>query len=328
MKAIVCNELGPPEKLVLEERPDLEPGPGAALVEVAACGVNFVDALFIQGLYQVKPPPPFTPGFEVAGVVAALGEGVSEVVMGDRVIAMPGLGGYASQVVTPAGRLVAVPEGLDLARAAAFTQSYCTALYALDRRGDVRAGEKLLVLGAGGGVGLAAVDVGKALGATVIAAASSEEKLAACEAAGADALLDYTADGATGRELKSRVRELAGGPVDLVYDPVGGEYAEPALRALAPGGRYLVIGFATGEIPRVPFNLVLLKSCQVVGVDWGASTQREPDLMDSLMAQLAELLAEGRLRPAAPSEFPLERAGDALRALMDRRIAGKAVLVP
>ena len=323
MRAVVCNEIGPPKNLQVEERDDLVAGPGQVVVDVEACGVNFVDVLMVQGLYQVKPEPPFVPGSEVAGRVSEIGEGVEGVVVGDRVVAMPGLNGFAEQVGAAAGTLLPVPEGLDMPTAACFVQSYCTGLFALGRRAGLQPGETLLVLGAAGGVGLAAIDLAKAMGARVIAAASSEEKLALCRERGADETIDYSRE-----DLKVRAKELSGGGVDLVYDPVGGDYAEPALRACAPGARYLVIGFAAGDIPRLRANLILLKSCQVVGVDWGGWTRREPAGNEQLLAELAEMIASGRLAPRAPAAFPLEQAGQVLTDLRERRLAGKAVLIP
>ncbi|MEM7411579.1 MAG: NADPH:quinone oxidoreductase family protein [Myxococcota bacterium] len=323
MRAVVCHEYGHPKHLVLEERPDPVPGDGQVLVSVEACGVNFVDALMAQGLYQVKVPVPYVPGSEVAGRVAELGPGVEGIAVGDPVLAMMGVNGFAEKVAVSAKGALPIPEGVDMPTAACLLQSYCTGLFALTRRAQVREGETILILGAAGGVGLAAIDLAKALGARVIAAASSEEKLALCRERGADETIDY------GREdLKNRAKELSGGGVDLVYDPVGGDYAEPALRACAPGARYLVIGFATGEIPRVPFNLILLKSCQVVGVDWGGWTGREPGGNRVLLEEFAGLLASGKLRPAPPATFPLSEAGSVLTALVERRLAGKAVLLP
>jgi len=323
MRAVVCHELGPPANLKVEERPDLLPGPGQVIVDVAACGVNFVDALMVQGLYQLKPQPPFVPGSEVAGSVARVGEGVEGVAPGDRVVAMPGLNGFAEQVGVQASALLPVPGGLDLPTAACFVQSYCTALFALDRRGGLRPGETLLVLGAAGGVGLAAIDVARAMGARVIAAASSPEKLALCRARGADETIDYERE-----DLKERAKALSGGGVDMVYDPVGGARAEPALRACAPGARYLVIGFASGEIPKLRLNLVLLKSCQVVGVDWGGTAHRDPALNPKLLADLGRMIEAGDLAPTSPARFPLEQAGRVLTDLSERRLAGKAVLLP
>lgn len=323
MRAVVCNEIGPPKNLQVEERDDLVAGAGEVIVDVDACGVNFVDALMVQGLYQVRPEPPFVPGSEVAGTVSQLGAGVTNVALGDRVVAMPGLNGFAEQVGARAGSLIPVPQGLDMPTAACFVQSYCTGLFALDRRGALQQGETLLVLGAAGGVGLAAIDVAKALGARVIAAASSPEKLALCRERGADETIDYSRE-----DLKVRAKELSGGGVDMVYDPVGGELADPALRACAPGARYLVIGFASGEIPSFRANLILLKSCQVVGVDWGGSTRRDPAGNDRLMADLTDMIQGGRLTPRAPATFPLEQAGQVLTDLTERRLAGKAVLIP
>jgi len=323
MRAVVCRELGPPEKLVLDERDASPPGPGEVRIAVRACGVNFVDGLLVQGLYQIKPQPPFVPGGEVAGEVEAVGEGVASPAIGDRVLALTALNGFAEHVVVAAAAAIPLPPGLDFAQAAAFTQSYATALFALSHRGALQSAETLLVLGAAGGVGLAAIDVGQAMGARVIAAASSPEKLELCRQAGADLTIDYGSE-----DLKLRAKELSGGSVDMVFDPVGGVYAEPALRTLGPGGRYLVIGFASGEIPRLPLNLILLKSCQVVGVDWGGSAARDPAISVRLREELAEMLAAGTLRPRKPKTYPLEEAGQALRDLLDRKLAGKAVLLP
>lgn len=323
MRAVVCPELGPPKNLQIEERDDLVAGEGEVIVDVEACGVNFVDALMVQGLYQIKPTPPFVPGSEVAGTIAKIGPGVEGVSPGDRVVAMTGFNGYAEQVGVKARALLPIPKGLDMPTAACFVQSYCTALFALDRRGVLQAGETVLVLGAAGGVGLAAIDVAKAMGARVIAAASSPEKLALCRTCGADRTIDYSTE-----DLKLRAKELSGGGVDMVYDPVGGDYSEPALRACAPGARYLVIGFATGEIPKFRLNLVLLKSCQVVGVDWGGTSRRDASLNPALLADLTGMIESGRLAPRAPAAFPLEQAGQVLTDLSERRLAGKAVLLP
>jgi len=323
MKAIVCPELGPPSLLRVEERPGLVPGPGEVVVDVEACGVNFVDTLMIQGLYQIKPTPPFVPGSEVAGTVAAVGEGVTGFAKGDRVVTSPGLNGFAEQVGVRASTLHPVPPGMDMPTAATFMQSYMTALFALRNRGQLQQGETLLVLGAAGGVGLAAIDVGKALGARVIAAASSEEKLALCRERGADETLDYSKE-----DLKLRAKELSGGGVDMVYDPIGGDYAEQALRAIAPGGRYLVIGFAAGEIPKFRLNLILLKSCQVVGVDWGGTAARDPEGNRQLLADLTAMIESGQVSPARPKTFPLAEAGEVLTALVERRMAGKVALLP
>jgi NADPH2:quinone reductase len=322
MRATVCVELGPPEKLVIEERERALPGSGQVSIDVRACGINFVDTLFIQGLYQIKPAPPFIPGGEVSGVVDAVGDGATRFAVGDSVIAMPGLNGFAEQVILPESHLQPMPKGLSFAAAAGFIQSYCTALFALENRGQLAAGETVLVLGAAGGVGGAAIDVANALGARCIAAASSAEKLAACKARGAESGINYLTE-----DLKNRAKELSGGGVDVVYDPVGADFAEPALRALAPNGRYLVIGFAAGEIPRVPFNLILLKQCQVVGVDWGGWSSKHREGNQKLFQKLSALVESGSLAPPEPQTYPFARVGEALRDLMERRVVGKAVLV-
>jgi NADPH2:quinone reductase len=323
MRAVVCNEFAPIDRLVLEDRPDPTPGPGKVVVAVRAAGVNFVDGLFVQGKYQIKPPLPFTPGGEVAGDVVAVGDGVTGVAVGDRVLAMPWLGGYASHVEVAAGGVVPVPPALGYGQAAALVQSYGTMLFSLTRRTHVTPGEWVLVLGAGGGIGLAAIDVARHLGARVIAAASSEEKLAAARAAGAEATIAYEDE-----DLKVRARELSGGGVDVVVDPVGDRFADPALRALRWMGRYLVIGFAGGAIPALPANQVLLNNRTVLGVDWGAWTMRDPDGNQALLAELLALAGSGALSPVEPTAYPLDQAVQALTDLQDRKVAGKVVLVP
>jgi NADPH2:quinone reductase len=321
MRAIVCNELGPPENLRIEERPRLAPGPGQVSIAVKAAGVNFVDTLLTQGLYQIKPQPPFVPGSDVAGVIDAVGEGVTHLKEGDPVMGSSGLNAFAEYVVCPARGVFPLPEELDFERAAGFVQSYATSLFALETRGGLQEGETLLVLGAAGGTGSAAMDIAMAMGAKVIAAASSDEKLASCKERGAIGLINYETE-----DLKLRAKELSGGGVDMVYDPVGGDYSEQALRALAPGGRHLVIGFAAGEIPRVPFNLVLLKQCQVVGVDWGGWVSKNFEENYALLKKLGTLLDSGRLKPPAPQTYRFEDAPQALRDLMNRKVIGKAVL--
>jgi NADPH2:quinone reductase len=322
MRRVACVELGPPEVLTVEETAPASPGPGQVVVDVEAAGVNYVDALFVSGEYQIKPPLPFVPGSEVAGVVSALGDGVEGLEIGDRVMAVPGLGGYAEQVVLGHRQVVPVPGDLDAPRAATFVQSYATAAFALTRRTTVAGGEVVLVLGAGGGVGLAATDVATALGARVIGAASNEEKRAAAVAMGAVAVIDTATE-----DLKARARELGGGGVDLVVDPIGGDAAEPALRALRWGGRYVVIGFAAGAIPSLPLNQVLLNNRTVLGVDWGAWSMRDPAGQGRLLDELGAMVADGRLHPIAPTTYPLEDAAPALRDLLERRITGKVALV-
>ncbi len=323
MRAVVCSEFAPIDQLQIEERPDPEPGPGKVVVAVRAAGVNYVDGLFVQGKYQIKPPLPFTPGGEVAGDVVAVGEGVDTVAVGDRVLAMPWLGGFASHVELAAGGVVPVPGSLSYGQAAALVQSYGTMLFALTKRTQVQQGEWVLVLGAGGGIGLAAVDVARHLGARVIAAASTPEKLGAATAAGAEATIAYEDE-----DLKARAREISGGGVDLVVDPVGDRFADPALRALGWMGRYIVIGFAGGEIPKLPVNQVLLNNRTIVGVDWGAWTMRDAVGNQVLLAELMQLAGAGALHPVEPTEYALDDVVRALTDLQDRKVAGKLVLVP
>jgi len=323
MKAVLAKAFGPLEQLVLEDLPPKNAGPGEVAITVRACGVNFFDALIVQGKYQSRPPLPFSPGGEVAGVVRGVGAGVSGFADGTRVLAFTGHGGYAGEVIVDAASVVALPEQMDFVTAAGFPITYATSCHALKDRGQLRSGETLLVLGAAGGVGLAAVEVGNILGARVIACASSDEKLALAREHGADALINYAAS-----DLRERIREVtAGKGVDVVYDPVGGGYAEPALRSLAAGGRYLVIGFASGEIPKIALNLLLLKVVSLVGVFWGAFAKAQPQRNAANLAELFRWYTQGRLRPHVSATFPLERYRDALDAVMQRKVLGKAVLV-
>jgi NADPH2:quinone reductase len=318
----LCKEYGGPELLRVEEVPSLHAGPGQVVVSVKACGVNFPDALIIQGKYQFKPSPPFTPGGEVAGVVKEAGEGAGAKV-GDHVVALAPFGGYAEEVLSGAAQLVPMPDGLGFVAAACALTAHGTSYYALAERGQLKAGETLLVLGAAGGVGLAAIEVGKLLGARVIAAASSAAKLEACKQHGADEVIDYSRE-----DLKQRVKELTGGNgADVVYDPVGGNYTEAALRAIAWNGRLLVIGFANGEIPKIPINLTLLKGCAIVGVFWGSFLVREPARSREMLSQILVWVRDGKLKPRIFATYPLERAADGLRDVMDRRVQGKVVLV-
>jgi NADPH2:quinone reductase len=298
-------------------------GEGQVVVQVQAAGVNYVDGLMCQGRYQIKPATPFVPGSELAGEVVSIGTGVTGVAPGDRVVAFTGLGAFAEQVVVPALSVLPMPDGLTYAQAAALIQSYGTALFALTRRTSVAEGEHVLVLGAGGGVGLAVVDVARALGARVIAAASTEEKLEAARAMGAESTIAYEDE-----DLKVRARALSDGGVDVVVDPVGGAHSEPALRALRPFGRFCVIGFAAGPIPTIPLNQVLLNNRTVVGVDWGGWMFRDPDGNQQVLAHLADLVGRGQLHPTVPAEFPLSDAARVMADLIDRSLVGKAVLVP
>jgi NADPH2:quinone reductase len=322
MRDVLCKEFGPPESLVVEDIDPPEAGPGQVVIDVHACAVNFPDVLIIQNLYQFKPPLPFSPGAEVAGVVRGVADDVEGVRVGDRVFASPGWGGLAEQVAVAATSCVPVPEGIDLVPASAFLYAYGTSHHALKDRAALQAGETLLVLGAAGGVGLAAVELGAQMGAAVIAAASTDEKLALCRERGAAMTINYSTE-----DLKTRVRELTDGRgVDIVYDAVGGPYSEPALRSTAWDGRYLVVGFAAGEIPRIPLNLPLLKQCSIVGVFWGAFVGREPERHRRNVEELLELWRSGAIRPHVSATYPLERAGEAIRELADRKAQGKVVV--
>ncbi len=324
MRAVRCKTWGGPETLVVEEVPAPRASAGEVVVDVKAAGVNFPDMLMIQGKYQIKPQLPFTPGVELAGIVKETGSGVTQAKPGDAVVANVAFGAFAEECVVPEARLVPLPRGVDFAAAAGFTVAYGTAWHALKDRGQLNAGETLLVLGAAGGVGLAAVELGAAMGARVIAAASSEEKLAVCRAHGAAETIDYATE-----DLRERVRALVGEKgVDVVYDPVGGALSEPALRSVGWRGRFLVIGFAGGEIPRLPANVPLLKGSAIVGVYWGEWLKREPEASRQEMAQLAGWLADGRVRPHVSARYPLARTGDALNALSQRAVTGKVVIEP
>jgi NADPH:quinone reductase len=322
LRAIVCTRLGGPELLELQELPSPEPGPGEVLIRVEAAGVNFPDTLIIQGTYQAKPALPFTPGGEVAGTVVKTGSGVSGLSVGDRVLAAMTWGAFAEEVLAEAWRVHPIPSEMDFVTAAAFTLTYGTSYHALKDRAALRSGETLLVLGASGGVGLAAVEIGKAFGARVIAAASTEAKLALCIDHGADETIDYERD-----DMRQRIKELTDGRgVDVVYDPVGGRFTDPALRGMAWRGRYLVVGFAAGDIPRIPLNLLLLKGCAAVGVYWGAFCRAEPDTNARNMEELFALFQKERLRPCVSATFPLKRTDLALESIAGRSVHGKIVI--
>ena len=322
MKAIVCHEFGPIEQLSWEERPDPAAGTGEVLIEIRAAGVNFPDGLMVRGEYQVKPPHPFTPGSEIAGVVRAVGDGVSNFAPGDRVVAMCGLGGFAEMAAVTAERVLKIPETMSFEVASGFMLVYGTSLHGVADKGRLKAGETLLVLGAAGGVGLAAVEIGAAMGARVIAAASSDEKLELARAHGAELGINYTT-----HDLKSELKKLVPGGVDVAYDPVGGALTEAAVRGLAWGGRLLVVGFAAGDIPKLPLNLLLLREAEAIGVFWGAFTQRDPAHHARNIAQLMGWVADGKLKPHVSAKFHLSRASDALAEVMQRRAQGKVVLV-
>lgn len=324
MKALLCVRYGPPEALELQDVPDPKPAAGEVLVNVKAIGLNFFDLLIIANKYQVKPPLPFSPGAEFAGVVEAIGEGVRGVAPGDRVCGYFGYGAAREKLVVPAAMLMHVPEGLELERAAGLIVTYSTAIHALIDRGRLKSGETLAVLGAAGGVGTAAVEVGKILGARVIACASSADKIAFARDHGADAGLDYSRE-----DVKDRLRELTGGGgADVVFDPVGGPLAEPAVRATAWEGRYLVIGFAAGDIPRLPLNHVLLRGCSVVGVVWGGLARHDSARMRQIAEQAMAWAAAGRISAHVDKVLPLAQAADALNAIARREVKGKVVLRP
>lgn len=322
MRAIMCEEFGPPDTLKLRELPDLIPAKGQVRIAVEACGVNFPDTLIIEGKYQFKPDLPFAPGGEVSGVVDMVGPGVTSVQVGDKVMAMSLHGGFAEQVLMDEGALLRRPDNMPGDIAAGFTMTYGTSMHALKQRAALQKGETLLVLGAGGGVGLAAVEIGKAMGAVVIAAASSVEKLRAAKDAGADHLINYSSE-----DLRARIKEItAGKGVDVFYDPVGGDMFEAALRSTAWRGRALVVGFASGQIPKVAVNLALLKGCSIVGVFWGAFRLRETAEDNRNFDDLFALYKAGKLRPYISRTLPLEHAAQALSDLASRRVVGKVVL--
>ncbi len=327
MKAVLSKVVGGPETLVIEDVAVPTPGKGQVLVQVKACGVNYPDVLIIQDMYQFKPPRPFSPGGEVAGLVAAVGEGVAHVKPGDRVLASTGNGGMAEYCLAAAHGVMPIPEGMPFEEAAAFLMTYGTSYYAIKDRGDPKPGEKLLVLGAAGGVGIAAVELGKAMGLEVIAAASSQEKVDFCLSKGADHGLVYARelDRDGQKKFSDDIKAVSGGGVDIIYDGVGGNYAEPAVRAMNWEGRFLVIGFPAG-IPKLPLNLTLLKSCDVRGVFWGAAVARDPKAHQQNVKELFDLYKAGKIRPHISGSYPMEKAADAIRELQDRKAQGKVVV--
>lgn len=323
MKAVVCKELGTAEKLVYEGNwPDPECGPGLVLVDIKAAGLNFPDVLIIQGKYQFQPEMPFIPGGECAGVVAAVGEGVTHVKPGDSVIGMIQTGGFATRVAAPAHSVFPMPPGLSYEQAAGVSMTYFTSHHALKQRANLQPGETLLVMGAAGGVGSTAIELGKWMGAKVIAAASSDEKLEFCKQLGADEVINYSKE-----DLKTVLKEMTGGKgVDVVYDPVGGDYAEPALRNMAWNGRYLVIGFASGPIPKIPLNLALLKGCSIMGVFWGRFVGEEPKVHLENVAELWNLFENKVLNPQVTESFALSDYQAAYDCMTERRARGKVIL--
>ena len=326
MRALLSHAAGGPETLRLDDLPDPQPGPGELLVRVRACSINYPDVLIIEDKYQLKPPRPFAPGSEIAGEVEAMGEGVSGWSTGDRIIAATGFGGLAEKVVIPAARAIPLPPDRSFEEGSALLLTYATAIHALVDRGRIEAGQTLLVLGAAGGVGIAAVEIGKALGARVIAAVSSAEKAQAVRAAGADAAVVYPTSEIEPKALTQLFKDAVGPDgADIIFDPVGGNYAEAALRAIGWEGRFLVVGFPAG-IPKLPLNLTLLKSCDVCGVFWGAFVARDPKRNAAHIDRLFRWWAEGKIAPKISATYPLERGGEAIAALRDRKAIGKLVV--
>lgn len=329
MKALLSTKIGPPEQLEFTDAPDPVAGEGEVVLAVKAAGVNFPDALIIEDKYQFKPERPFAPGGEVAGVVESVGPGVTHVKVGQRAIGSSGWGGYAEKIKLPAARIMPIPDAMPFDEASAFILTYGTSYYGLKDRGVLKAGETVLILGAAGGVGVAAIELAKAMGARVVGAVSSEDKAKFAREAGADETVIYPASGMSKQESKDLAeafKKACGGGADVVYDAVGGDYCEPALRAMNWNGRYLVIGFPAG-IPQPPLNLTLLKSSSIVGVFWGASVAREPKLHEGNVRDLFRLYSEGKIKPRISARYPLKEGGKAIRALMDRTATGKLVVV-
>ena len=330
MRAVLSTDPGGPETLTIGDVDEPNAGPGQVVVDVKAASVNYPDVLIIQDLYQVKPPRPFSPGAELAGIVTSIGDGVDQFTVGDRVLAAPGHGCMVERIALDAKTVVAIPDDMSFEHAASFLLTYGTSYYALKQRGRATAGETLLVLGAAGGVGLAAVQIAKSMGLTVIAGCSSQDKIDLCLEHGADHGLLYDRqplDRDAQKALSSQIKEIGGGGVDIVYDAVGGDYAEPAVRALNWEGRFLVVGFPAG-IPKLPLNLMLLKSADVVGVFFGAMTVMQPDIHQQNMSDLFALYADGAVRPHVTDSYPLESAASAIGSLMNREAKGKVVIIP
>ncbi|MBV1879209.1 MAG: NADPH:quinone oxidoreductase family protein [Pseudomonadales bacterium] len=322
MQAIICETFDDPGQLKVSEIDEPAPAAREVLVSVKAVGLGYVDALTVAGKYQIKPTLPFIPGNEISGVVEKLGEGVKHLRLGQRVLAMPTSGGLAEKVCIADKKCTVIPEILDHTGAAGFQVNYCTAYHGLTHCGNLNAKETILILGASGGVGVAAIDVAKAIGATVIAAAGSSEKRDACLQHGADHVIDYSKD-----NWRDQLKEILNGtPLNVIYDPVGGPYAEPALRSLAPEGRYLVVGFAAGDIPKIPLNLALLKQIQIIGVNWGGYIAVNPTKTRPVLTKLLEWIASGKLKPKAGECFSLQQAGTAMMKMLDRKAIGKIVI--
>lgn len=324
MKAVLCHQYGPPETLTVEETESPKATKGKLVIQVKACGVNFPDTLMIQGKYQFKPPFPFSPGGEVAGVVKEVGEGITHLKTGDAVFALTGWGGFAEEVLADGFKTFPIPKGMDFVTAASLMYTYGTSYHALKDRANLQPGETLLVLGAAGGVGLAAVELGRIMGANVIAAASTDEKLELCRQTGATETINYSRE-----DLRERIKEITGGQgIDVVYDPVGGNLTEAALRSVNWRGRYLVVGFAAGPIPAIPLNLPLLKGCSVVGVFWGAFAEKQPKDNFKNVQELLSFYQKGEMKPHIQAAYPLEKVSQALTEMMNRQVMGKLVITP
>ena len=330
MKALQCVELGGPDKLKINELDSPSATPGHVVIDVKSGSINFPDVLMIQGLYQFQPPLPFTPGGESAGIISEVGEEVTKFKVGDKVFAMTGTGAFAEKILAHEASCTLIPDSMDYDSAAALSMTYGTSLYALKQRANIQPGETLLVLGASGGVGIAAIELGKAMGAKVIAAASTQDKIDMCMAHGADEGFIYPSgnlDRDQQKELSNKIKELTDGVgANVVYDPVGDSYSEPCLRATAWEGRYLVIGFAAGEIPKIPLNITLLKGCQIVGVFWGAWVGMYPDENNKNFAELFKLHAEGKINPEVSQKYSLEDSADAFLHLANRKAKGKVII--
>jgi NADPH:quinone reductase len=322
MKAILCEKLGQPEDLVYKEVPDLIPNSDQIVIAVKACAVNFPDTLIIQGKYQIRPELPFSPGSDISGIVKSVGDGVTQYKVGDEVFGVIPYGGYAEEVVTTANNIFPKPEGMSYPIAASFLYAYGTSLHAIKDRAQLQSGETIVILGAAGGVGLAAVDIAHKMCARVIACASTQEKLDLCREYGASEFINYTTE-----DLKSRIKELTKGKgADVIYDPVGGDYSEQTLRALAWKGRFLVVGFASGEIPKIPLNLALLKGCLIVGVFWGRFIKEEPELNLKNSLQIMQWYNDGQIKPHIHKQYALQEAPKAIREMMDRKVKGKIII--
>ena len=327
MKAFVCKEFGPIESHGIEEVPDPVAGDGQVVVDIKATGISFPDVLIVQGLYQFKPPFPFSPGGEISGVVSAVGNGVTRFKEGDRVMGNVGSGGLVEKGAYFEQQLMPLPETMDFKVAAGFSLNYGTTIHGLKQRGDLKAGETILILGAGGGLGITAIHVAKAMGAKVLAGVSSQEKLDLCKKEGADEGIIYPRemDRDAQKELSNQIKEMSDGGVDVIYDIVGGDYAEPSLRAIKRHGRYLVIGFTAG-IPKMPLNLTLLKECQIIGVFWGQFAGLDRDINRENFEELFQMHADGKIKPFVSETYPLDKAGEAIKSLEDRKVLGKVVV--